>query len=779
MALLDGLNEVQRVAAAHTEGPSMIIAGAGSGKTRVLTYKIAHLIEKGVDPFNIMALTFTNKAAREMKQRIEEIVGTEARSVWMGTFHSVFSKILRIEAQKIGYQSNYTIYDSDDSRSIVKKIIKELQLDDKTYKPNVVLSRISSAKNNLISPLDYNNNPSLLSTDKESGKGRIGEIYTIYQERLKRASAMDFDDLLFNTNVLLRDHPDVLIKYQRRFKYFLVDEYQDTNHSQYLIVKRLAAQSENLTVVGDDAQSIYAFRGADIQNILNMNKDYNSLKTFKLEQNYRSTQNIVNIANSIIINNQKQIKKTIWTSNDIGEKIQLNSTLSDMAEGSLVARNIFSIKNTNHAKNTDFAILYRTNSQSRAMEDALRKMNIAYRIYGGLSFYSRKEIKDLLSYYRLVINHNDEEALMRVINYPKRGIGNTSIDKLRLEANRLNMSLWDLMTNILQSNILAKGTANKINDFVNMIKSFALDLNKKNAYDLANDIAKKSGVIATLYAAREEQEDIMRFENVEELLASIKEFTEEENDEVDALEMRTLELFMQDIALHTDADKNNVDNEDTVTLMTIHASKGLEFPYVFIVGLEENLFPSMMSLSSRADIEEERRLFYVALTRGEKQVFLSYAGSRYKWGNLQYSEPSRFISELDSNYVEDNTMDGLMSFGKTQENSTYQISQKKDLKSFVSKTKPKSKLESRSNVSIQTNNKKLKRVEKPKVRSGVSNDQANSIKVGMEVFHDRFGRGKVETIEGPMGDRKATVIFANSGTKILLLKFAKLRILKQ
>ncbi|RLD43981.1 MAG: ATP-dependent DNA helicase [Bacteroidetes bacterium] len=779
MALLDGLNEVQRVAAAHTEGPSMIIAGAGSGKTRVLTYKIAHLIEKGVDPFNIMALTFTNKAAREMKLRIEEIVGAEARSVWMGTFHSVFSKILRIEAQKIGYQSNYTIYDSDDSKSIVRKIIKELQLDDKTYKPNVVLSRISSAKNNLISPLDYNNNPSLLSTDKESGKGRIGEIYTIYQERLKRASAMDFDDLLFNTNVLLRDHPDVLIKYQRRFKYFLVDEYQDTNHSQYLIVKRLAAQSENLTVVGDDAQSIYAFRGADIQNILNMNKDYNSLRTFKLEQNYRSTQNIVNIANSIIINNQKQIKKTIWTSNDIGEKIQLNSTLSDMAEGSLVARNIFSIKNTNHAKNTDFAILYRTNSQSRAMEDALRKMNIAYRIYGGLSFYSRKEIKDLLSYYRLVINHNDEEALMRVINYPKRGIGNTSIDKLRLEANRLNMSLWDLMTNILQSNILAKGTANKINDFVNMIRSFALDLNKKNAYDLANDIAKKSGVIATLYAAREEQEDIMRFENVEELLASIKEFTEEENDEVDALEMRTLEVFMQDIALHTDADKNNVDDEDTVTLMTIHASKGLEFPYVFIVGLEENLFPSMMSLSSRADIEEERRLFYVALTRGEKQVFLSYAGSRYKWGNLQYSEPSRFISELDSNYVEDNTMDGLMSFGKTLENSTYKISQKKDLKSFVSKTKPKSKLESRSDVSIQTNNKKLKRVEKPKVRSGVSNDQANSIKVGTEVFHDRFGRGKVETIEGPMGDRKATVIFANSGTKILLLKFAKLRILKQ
>ncbi|MCK5847214.1 MAG: UvrD-helicase domain-containing protein [Bacteroidales bacterium] len=779
MALLDGLNKVQQEAAAYTEGPSMIIAGAGSGKTRVLTYKIAHLIEKGVDPFNIMSLTFTNKAAKEMKARIEEIIGTQARSVWMGTFHSVFSKILRIEADKIGYPSNFTIYDSDDSKSIIRKIIKEEQLDDKTYKPNLVLGRISSAKNNLISPRDYNNNASLLSTDKESGKGKIGDIYTIYQERLKRASAMDFDDLLFNTNVLLRDNADVLIKYQRRFKYFLVDEYQDTNHSQYLIVKRLAAQSENITVVGDDAQSIYAFRGANIQNILNMNKDYTNLKTFKLEQNYRSTQNIVNIANSIISNNKKQIEKTIWTSNDIGEKISLNSTLSDTEEGSLVARNIFSIKNTQHANNTDFAILYRTNSQSRSMEDALRKMNIAYRIYGGLSFYSRKEIKDLLSYYRLVINHNDEEAMMRVINYPKRGIGSTSLDKLRIEANRLQMSLWDLMTNIMQSNILAKGTANKIYDFVNMIRTFALDLKKKNAYDLANDIAKKTGIYSTLYAAREDQDGIMRFENVEELLSSIKEFTEEENDEADAVEMRTLELFMEDIALHTDADKNNEENQDVVTLMTIHASKGLEFPYVFVVGMEENLFPSMMSLTSRADIEEERRLFYVALTRGEKQVFLSYAGSRYKWGNLQYSEPSRFLSELDSKYVEDNTMDQLLSYDQSPIVRSMQATKNKDFKSFVSKTKPKSKLQSRKQVDIQTNNKKLKRVEKSTVRSGVSHDQANSIKEGMEVFHDRFGRGKVETIEGPKGDRKAIVVFANSGTKTLILKFAKLRILKQ
>ncbi len=776
MALLDGLNDVQRLAAEYTEGPSMIIAGAGSGKTRVLTYKIAHLLEKGVDPFNIMALTFTNKAAREMKERIEEIVGLKARYVMMGTFHSVFSKILRMEAEKIGYPSNFTIYDSDDSKSIIRKIIKEEQLDDKTYKPKIVLSRISSAKNNLISPADYINNPTLMATDKEGGKGRIGQLYQIYQERLKRASAMDFDDLLFNTNVLLRDNPDVLIKYQQRFKYFLVDEYQDTNHSQYLIVKRLSARTENLTVVGDDAQSIYAFRGANIQNILNMNKDYNNLKTFKLEQNYRSTQNIVGIANAIIGNNQKQIDKTIWTSNQEGEKIRLNSTISDTEEGSLTARTIFSIKHNSQAKDSDFAILYRTNSQSRAMEDALRKMNIAYRIYGGLSFYSRKEIKDLLAYYRLVINHNDEEALMRVINYPKRGIGQTSIDKLRLEANNRNVTLWDMLCDLGNTNIVARGTATKIVDFVNMIRTFRLDLEVKNAYELANLITKQSGIFSTLYADREDDQGIMRFENVEELLASIKEFSEEQNDEEGASDIRFLSEFMQDIALHTDADKNNEEGADVVTLMTIHASKGLEFPYVFIVGLEENLFPSMMSLTKRSDIEEERRLFYVALTRGEKQVFLSYSGSRYKFGNLQYSEPSRFILELDRKFVNDQTSDQILGENSRRRGIGMVQEEKKEFKSFASKQKPK--IESRRELNIQSKTKNLKRVEKT-VRSGVTNDQANSIKEGMEVFHDRFGRGKVMTIEGEKDNRKATVIFTNSGTKTLILKFAKLRILKQ
>jgi len=774
MSLLEQLNDVQQEAVKNTEGPSMIIAGAGSGKTRVLTYKIAHLIEKGIDPFTIMALTFTNKAAREMKERIESIVkSTEARNVWMGTFHSIFARILRIEAEKLGYPSSFTIYDSDDSKSIIKKILKEQQLDDKIYKPNQVLGRISSAKNNLISHIDYNNNPELTQVDKDAGKAKIGLIYTLYQERLRKASAMDFDDLLFNTNVLLRDFPDVLIKYQRRFKYFLVDEYQDTNHSQYLIVKRLAAQTENLTVVGDDAQSIYAFRGANIQNILNLNKDYPNLKVFKLEQNYRSTKNIVGIANAIIKKNKKQIDKSIWTDNNEGEKIRLVSTLSDNEEGNNVARTIFSIKNNEHVKNADIAILYRTNAQSRAMEDSLRRMNIPYKIFGGLSFYGRKEIKDMLAYYRLVINPNDEEALLRVINYPKRGIGQTTIEKLRVEANRLNISLWDLICGLASNPIIARGTSMRILDFVNMIKSFQIDLKKKNAYELANHIAKHSGILPTLYQARDDDEGIMRFENLEELLAGIKEFSETENDEVGASSLRTLDEFMQDIALQTDADEKNKDNADKVSLMTIHASKGLEFPYVFIVGLEENLFPSMMAVNSRSEIEEERRLFYVALTRGEKQVFLSYSESRYKWGNLQYSEPSRFISELDSSFIDDQTSDMIMSSEKL---NPIKAEDKKNKGSFTSKKtfKPKLQKETKTVSSVPKNLKKANTMEK-----GASNNQANTIKVGMEVFHDRFGRGKVLTIEGTGENKKASVFFNNSGTKTLLLRFAKLRILKE
>ncbi len=774
MSLLEQLNDVQQEAVKNTEGPSMIIAGAGSGKTRVLTYKIAHLIEKGVDPFTIMALTFTNKAAREMKERIETIVkSTEARNVWMGTFHSIFARILRIEAEKLGYPSNFTIYDSDDSRSIIKKILKEQQLDDKVYKPKQILARISSSKNNLISHIDYNNNTELIQVDKDAGKAKIGLIYTLYQERLRKASAMDFDDLLFNTNVLLRDFPEVLIKYQRRFKYFLVDEYQDTNHSQYLIVKRLAAQTENLTVVGDDAQSIYAFRGANIQNILNLNKDYPNLKVFKLEQNYRSTKNIVGIANAIIKNNKKQIDKLIWTDNDEGEKIRLVSTLSDNEEGNNVARTIFGLKNNEHANNSDIAVLYRTNAQSRAMEDSLRKMNIPYKIYGGLSFYGRKEIKDMLAYYRLAINPNDEEAILRVINYPKRGIGQTTIEKLRVEANRLNISLWKLMCGLASNSIVAKGTSMRILDFVNMIKSFQIDLKTKNAYELANHIAKHSGILPTLYQARDDDEGVMRFENLEELLAGIKEFSETESDEVGASNLRTLDEFMQDIALQTDADVKNKDNEDKVSLMTIHASKGLEFPYIFIVGLEENLFPSMMAVNSRTEIEEERRLFYVALTRGEKQIFLSYSESRYKWGNLQYSEPSRFISELDAKFIDDQTSEMIMSKDSIKPKSTTVKKEKSSL--YTKKTfKTKDKNDSKETSSLPKNLKRASNMDK-----GVSNNQANTIQVGMEVFHDRFGRGKVLTIEDSGENKKASVFFNNSGTKNLLLRYAKLRILKE
>ena len=774
MKILEELNDVQRKAVISTDGPNMIIAGAGSGKTRVLTYKIAYLINKGVDPFNIMSLTFTNKAAREMRERIESIIGSsEARNVWMGTFHSIFARILRMEADKLGFTSNFTIYDTDDSKSIIKKILKEQQLDDKLYKPNQVLGRISSAKNNLISHIAYNNNQELLSADKESAKPKIGIIYTLYQERLRKAGAMDFDDLLFNTNVLLRDFPEVLLKYQKRFKYFLVDEYQDTNYSQYLIVKRLAARTENLTVVGDDAQSIYAFRGANIQNILNMEKDYPDLKMFKLEQNYRSTQNIVKLANSIISKNKGQIKKSVWTSNDTGNKVRLISTNSDNEEGNMVARTVFEIKNEEKSEEKDFAILYRTNAQSRSMEEALRRMNIPYRIYGGLSFYSRKEIKDLLAYYRLVINPNDEEALLRVINYPKRGIGKTSIEKLQVLAGQNNISLWGLIEQIHNVNNFPKATAAKIGEFVTMIKSYMVNLDKKNAFEMADHIAKSSGVYRELSAARDDDEGVMRFENVEELLNGLKDFSESESDEVDAdNSIRTLEEFMQDIALYTDSDDKNKEESNAVTLMTIHAAKGLEFPYVFIVGLEENLFPSMMSLNSRADIEEERRLFYVAITRAEKRLFLSYAQSRYKWGNLQYSEPSRFISELKPEFIDDLSGDDLFIQNKPRMQKEKPDEKKVWGKQRSYEIKPESPTKKRDMLQA----KNLKKVD---ANTSSPEDIGDSAKIqaGMEIFHERFGRGKVVEIEGTGQNRKATVFFKSVGDKQLLLRFAKLRVL--
>ncbi|MEX1001206.1 MAG: UvrD-helicase domain-containing protein [Crocinitomicaceae bacterium] len=756
MNYLDSLNPEQLEAVKHTEGPSMVIAGAGSGKTRVLTYRIAYLIKNGVDPFHILALTFTNKAAKEMKGRIAEIIGaSEAKNISMGTFHSVFARILRHHSDKLGYPSNFTIYDTQDSRSLLKTIIKELKLDDKTYKPNLVHSRISSAKNNLISAAAYEANTDVIAEDRMSGKPRLFEIYKAYEKRCFKAGAMDFDDLLYKTNVLLRDHPDVLHFYQHKFRYILVDEYQDTNYSQYLIVKKLAAVFNNICVVGDDAQSIYSFRGANIENILNFKNDYQDCITFKLEQNYRSTQTIVNAANSIIAKNKEQIKKTVWTDNVPGNKIKVIRTLTDNEEGKVVTNMIYDIKMNEQAKHSDFAILYRTNAQSRSFEESLRKSNLPYKIYGGLSFYQRKEIKDLLAYFRLTANPQDEEALKRVINYPKRGIGKSSVEKIIVAANQYDVGLWDVISNPEKypANI-PSATQNRINAFATAIKSYQIELEKVDAYELAQIIAKSSGILKELYDDKS-PEGVARYENIQALLAGIKEFatTVSEN------ETAYLSDFMVDVALLTDADQETDEDLDKITLMTIHASKGLEFPYVFIVGLEENLFPSQMALGSRNELEEERRLFYVALTRAEKMATLSYATSRYRWGNLITSEASRFIEEIDTEFLEVNnpTRGAGRSMNQMNLERKVGISVGKEVFSDPSR--------------------RLKKVSPGDTtqKSGGTANQLN-LKVGFNVKHERFGKGKVVGLEG-QPPTKATVFFPKVGNKQLLLKFARLEVL--
>jgi DNA helicase-2/ATP-dependent DNA helicase PcrA len=805
---LDELNPVQRQAVECTEGPEMIIAGAGSGKTRVLTYRIAHLMQKGVDPFNILSLTFTNKAAREMKERIAKIVGaSEAKNIWMGTFHSVFARILRTEGEKLGYPSNFTIYDTDDAKSLIKTILKEQGLDDKIYKPGSVLSRISAAKNNLITAQQYLNNAQIQEEDRMAVKPKMGIIYQQYASRCFKAGAMDFDDLLFNTNVLLRDFPAVLHKYQHKFKYILVDEYQDTNFSQYVIVKQLAAAFRNICVVGDDAQSIYAFRGANIQNILNFEKDYPELNTYKLEQNYRSTKNIVGAANTVISKNTEQLKKNVFTDNEEGEKIKVVKTESDNAEGNFVANSIFETKMNEQANNKDFAILYRTNAQSRAMEEALRRQNIPYRIYGGLSFYQRKEIKDLLSYYRLTINNHDEEALKRIINYPARGIGDTTLDRLIIAANDHDVSIWTVIENINQFETgINAGAKAKVDEFATMIKSFSAMLTSHNAYDLGQHVAVHSGILRDLYADKT-PEGVSRHENIQELLNGLKEFSEseielfdegeDENTIENSTEIKppttessdngmlfsfeeekkpestvplekgapTLTLFMQDIALMTDADKNVKTEEDKnkVALMTIHAAKGLEFKYVYIVGLEENLFPSQMSLTSRADLEEERRLFYVAITRAEKRATLSFSTTRYRWGNLIYSEPSRFIEELDEQYVEFPRENNNRLFGEEETNT---------VKAKLNISKPQQQFVQRPVIG-----KKLVKVNAAKkATSDFDTESLRDLQVGMQVEHERFGSGKVINMDGEFPNNKATVFFDGVGQKQLLIKFAKLRI---
>lgn len=739
----------------------MIIAGAGSGKTRVITYRVAHLIRSRVDSFNILVLTFTNKAAREMRERINHICGPEAKNIWMGTFHSVFAKLLRVEADKIGYPSNFTIYDTDDSKSVLRAILKEMNLDDKLYAVNFVLNRISAAKNNLISWQAYQKDEQIQSEDHANRRDLLGKVYETYAQRCYRAGAMDFDDLLFKTNELLRDHPDVTNKYQHKFKYIMVDEYQDTNRSQYMIVKRLAAVNENICVVGDDAQSIYAFRGANIQNILNFEKDYPDLKVFKLEQNYRSTQNIVNVANSIISNNKEQLKKNVFSEKEAGDRIKIMRAFSDNEEGKMVADTIMQDRSTNGMKWHDFAILYRTNAQSRSMEEALRKLNIPYKIYGGLSFYQRKEIKDLIAYFRLTFNPNDEEALKRVINYPKRGIGDTTVDRIIVAADKNNITPFEV---VLQPNYYIEKAPASLSAFAAMIQSFQVLAKNQSAYEAALYIAQHSGLLKDLYVDKS-IEGVNRYENIQELLNGIKEFSERED-----IEEKGLDVFMQDIALLTNDDKDKNKDADTVSLMTIHSSKGLEFPQVFVVGLEENLFPSQMSLNSRSDLEEERRLFYVAVTRAERKLSISYATSRFKFGTLINCEPSRFLDEIDAKYLE------LDFSAKPQQSSSFFDDERnawsrKDTNTKTDAYKPKP---ATTPPPVKTTSILAK-------AHVVSNDfkisDTSNLQVGMQVEHERFGFGKVINLEGNKPDVKATIFFKEIGQKQLLLKFAKLSII--
>lgn len=766
------LNDAQRAPVLQKDGAMIVIAGAGSGKTRVLTYRIAYLMSQGVDAFNILALTFTNKAAREMKTRIAKIVGnSEAKNLWMGTFHSIFAKMLRFEADKLGYPSNFTIYDTQDSQRLISAIIKEMGLDKDVYKYKQVYSRISSYKNSLITVKAYFQNPELMEADAMSKKPRLGEIYKEYVDRCFKAGAMDFDDLLLKTNELLNRFPDVLQKYQNRFRYILVDEYQDTNHSQYLIVKALSDKFQNICVVGDDAQSIYAFRGANINNILNFQKDYEDVQMYRLEQNYRSTKNIVEAANSIIEKNKTRLEKVVWTANDEGPKIVVNRLLTDGEEGRFVASSIFENRMEKQMRNGDFAILYRTNAQSRAMEDALRKKDIPYRIYGGLSFYQRKEIKDVLSYLRLVINPKDEEALKRVINYPARGIGQTTIDRLTIAANHYKRSIFEVIGNLDKIDLkINRGTRNKLENFANMIKSFQILNETADAFTIAETVAKKTGLLQELKKDGT-PEGIARIENIEELLNGIRDFVEGQKELADAT--GSLTEFLEDVALATDMDKETGD-EDHVALMTIHLAKGLEFPCVYIVGMEEDLFPSAMSMNTRSELEEERRLFYVALTRAEKQAFLTYTQSRYRWGKLVDAEPSRFIEEIEDRFLD---------FMIPQDDYKYKSLIDTDIfgdvdKSKFRQSKPVNGTPPPSHKPTDEELRKLRKL-RPATSTMASASPGPSIKLesGDEVEHMRFGKGKVLSIEGIGQDKKAEINFENGGIKKLLLKFAKLKVL--
>ncbi len=766
--LLAELNESQRLAVLYNEGPSLIIAGAGSGKTRVLTYKIAYLIANGMAPWSIMALTFTNKAAREMKERIAKVVGEGvARKIWMGTFHSIFAKILRANAQAVGFRPDFTIYDSADSKSLIKSIIKEMGLDDKKYKASSVQGQISNAKNHLVTPQMYRTNSELMSYDTYTGRPHICDIYVRYWERCKQAGAMDFDDLLLYTNILFRDNPDILARYQDVLQFILVDEYQDTNKAQHLIIEMLSKKHQKVCVVGDDAQSIYSFRGANIANILNFDQSIPGTKIFKLEQNYRSTQNIVNAANSLIKRNTEQIQKNVFSENMVGEKLPLINTFSDFEEGYVVARHIEELHKHKGANFSDFAILYRTNAQSRVLEEAFRKNSIPYRIYGGLSFYQRKEIKDVIAYARLAINPDDEEAFKRVVNYPTRGIGATTLKKIALEAIAHGVSYYQVISDPLAFGLkFNAGTSSKLNGFRTMIDKFGRQAQTLNAYEMVRQIIIESGIMKEL-KADDSIENITRQENVDELLNGMQEFVinrqEEGNEEI------LLTHLLSEVSLMSDQDTDKEADADKVTMMTVHASKGLEFRYVFIVGMEEDLFPSMMAKETPRGLEEERRLFYVALTRAEEKCFLSYASSRYKHGKTEMSSPSRFLKEIDQCFIDLSSQQSL----KSSSSSAAQ--------DFARRNKPEHS--SRPSVSPAPSMRRLQPIDSnsqtassptPLPSASVGSGQ---LRVGATIKHERFGIGEVANLEGVGDNQKATVNFKNVGQKQLLLKFARFEII--
>ena len=773
MKYLEALNQAQREAVLHKEGPLMVIAGAGSGKTRVLTYRIAHLIGSGVDGFSILALTFTNKAAREMKNRIATLVGeSEAKNLWMGTFHSVFARLLRADGHHLGFPSNFSIYDTQDSQRLISSIIKEMELDKDVYKYKQIQQRISSFKNNLITVKAYFQNPELQEADAIARRPRIGDIYKEYVDRCFRAGAMDFDDLLLRTNELLSRFPEVLLKYQERFRYILVDEYQDTNHSQYLIVRALSDRFQNICVVGDDAQSIYSFRGANIDNMLNFQRDYDGVAVYRLEQNYRSTATIVNAANSVIAKNRDQLEKKVWTDNAVGNPIIVHRSPTDADEGRFVASTIFENKMNEQRNNHEFAVLYRTNSQSRAIEDALRKRDIPYRIYGGLSFYQRKEIKDLLAYLRLVVNPKDEEAFMRVVNFPARGIGQSTLEKVAVSANTKGMSAFEFIEDeaALSSASIGGSIRNKLIQFSTMIRSFQLINNAHNAFETAEHVARKTGLIQE-FKKDGTPEGVARLENLEELLNGMQDFVEGQKEIDEAT--GSLQEFLEDVALATDLDKA-LDNDDRVALMTIHLAKGLEFKQVFVVGLEEDLFPSAMSMNTRSELEEERRLFYVALTRAEEQAYLTYTINRYRWGKLIDAEPSRFIGEIDPQYVDNRVLDAGVSFRRFVDPSLFgEVDHSK-----LRQVKPQGMDPAQRKKPTEEQLRRLRKIKPTQATAAVEQAMLyHDLKEGIKVNHERFGRGVVKSIVGMGAEKKAEIEFETGGIKTLLLRFAKLSVI--